>query len=223
MADVIRAQGLTKIYRMGRVTVPALNGVDLSVVRGEFVAIMGSSGSGKSTLLNIIGMLDAPTAGKVFVDGCDVSSLQEHARAEIRLRRIGFVFQFFNLLPELTALENVMLPLMMARRDGATCREKALALLTTVGLEHRLYHKPSELSGGQQQRATIARALINDPALVLADEPTANLDSKTAAEVLDLLRKLNVERGQTIVLVTHEVEWGARSDRIIRLQDGRLV
>ncbi len=223
MADVIRTQGLTKIFHMGKVAVPALNGIDLSVERGEFVAIMGSSGSGKSTLLNLIGMLDAPTAGKVFIDGCDVSSLQESARAEIRLRRIGFVFQFFNLFPELTALENVMVPLMMAGQDGSACQEKALTLLTTVGLEHRLHHKPSELSGGQQQRATIARALINDPALVLADEPTANLDSKTAAEVLDLLRKLNMERGQTIILVTHEDEWGARADRIIHLRDGRLV
>ena len=177
MADVIRTQGLTKTYRMGTVTIRALNGIDLSIERGEFVAIMGASGSGKSTLLNMIGMLDAPTTGKVFIDGCDVSSLQEPARAEIRLRRIGFVFQFFNLFPELTALENVMLPLMMAGQDGSACREKTLALLKAVGLDHRLHHKPSELSGGQQQRATIARALINDPALVLADEPTANLDS----------------------------------------------
>jgi ABC-type lipoprotein export system ATPase subunit len=223
MAEVIRTEGLTKTYRIGQLLVPALNGVDLTVERGEFVAIMGASGSGKSTLLNIIGMLGAPTAGQVFIDGREVSSLSERERAGFRLRHIGFVFQFFNLFPELTALENVMLPLMMADEDSQECREKATALLTTVGLENRLHHKPAELSGGQQQRAAIARALVNDPDLVLADEPTANLDSRTATTVLDSLRQLNVERGQTIVLVTHEEVWGARADRIIRLQDGRVI
>jgi len=223
MVEAIHIQGLTKTYRMGRVDVPALSGVGLTIRHGEFVAIMGPSGSGKSTLLNLIGMLDTPTTGKVFIDGRDVSSMGEASRADFRLRRIGFVFQFFNLFLELTALENVMLPLMMAGKDGPACREKAAALLVTVGLEDRLHHRPSELSGGQQQRATIARALMNDPALVLADEPTANLDSKTATAVLELLRKLNIELGQTIVMVTHEDDWGARADRIIRLRDGKVI
>ncbi|MBI3360041.1 MAG: ABC transporter ATP-binding protein [Chloroflexi bacterium] len=221
---MIRTEGLKKAYRMGQMLISALNGVDLSIRRGEFVAIMGPSGSGKSTLLNVIGMLDTPTAGRVFIGGRDVSSLDESQRADLRLRQIGFVFQFFNLFPELTALENVMLPLMiMAGKNGYECRDRAASLLNRVGLGHRQHHKPSELSGGQQQRATIARALINEPAMLLADEPTANLDSQTAATVLDLLRQLNMERGQTIVLVTHEAEWGTRADRIVRLRDGKVA
>lgn len=223
MDDVIRTEALTKTYRLGKMTIPALDSVDLTVQQSAFVAIMGPSGSGKSTLLNMIGMLDTPTTGKVFIDGCNVSTMGEAEQAEFRLRRIGFVFQFFNLFPELTALENVMLPLMMTGENESACRAKAEPLLSIVGLKDRLHHKPSELSGGQQQRATIARALINDPALLLADEPTANLDSKAAVTVLDLLRKLNVELGQTIVLVTHEEEWGTPADRIIRLRDGRVI
>lgn len=223
MAEVIRAEGLSKSYVMGRVQVPALRGVDLAIETGTFVAITGPSGSGKSTLLNLIGMLDQPSSGRLFVDGRDVSSLSPHERACIRLRQVGFVFQFFNLLPELTVVENVMLPLMMAGRERKASAARAAELLSEVGLGDRLAHRPSELSGGQQQRAAIARALANEPSLVLADEPTANLDSRAGAAVIDLLCGLNAKRGHTIVLVTHEEEWAKRAGRVVTVRDGQVA
>lgn len=215
---MIELEGVKKIYYMGRIEVPALRGIDLKIDRGEFVALMGSSGSGKSTLLNMIGLLDTPTSGKIVLDGVDVSSLNENARADFRLRKLGFVFQFFSLLMELSALENVALPMIMDNRS----HERAASLLELVGLGDRMAHTPNELSGGQQQRVAIARALANEPAILLADEPTANLDTESSHQIVDLFRELN-GRGQTIIMVTHEPELGERADRIIRLKDGRVV
>jgi putative ABC transport system ATP-binding protein len=219
--SIIMTRNLTKIYKMGKIEFSALNGVDLEIEEGEFVAIMGSSGSGKTTLLNMIGLLDFPTGGKIFLDNTDVATMDEQQRASYRLKKIGFVFQFFNLLNELTGAENVMLPGMM--KGSSNSREKALELLQLVGLKERAGHKPSELSGGQQQRVSIARALINDPRLILADEPTANLDSSSAMQVVDLLRKLRNEQNQTVVMVTHELELGKLADRIIWLKDGMVI
>ncbi len=219
--SIIMTRNLTKIYKMGKIEFSALNGVDLEIEEGEFVAIMGSSGSGKTTLLNMIGLLDFPTGGKIFLDNTDVATMDEQQRASYRLKKIGFVFQFFNLLNELTSAENVMLPGMI--KGNTNSREKALELLQLVGLKERAGHKPSELSGGQQQRVSIARALINDPRLILADEPTANLDSSSAMQVVNLLRKLRNEQNQTIVMVTHELELGKLADRIIWLKDGMVI
>ncbi len=218
---ILRTENLKKIYKMGKIEFPALNGVDVEIGEGEFVAIMGSSGSGKTTLLNMIGLLDFQTGGKIFLDDTDVATMDEQERASYRLKKIGFVFQFFNLLNELTGLENVMLPGMI--NGSSVSREKALGLLELVGLKERAGHKPSELSGGQQQRVSIARALINEPRLILADEPTANLDSNSAMQVVDLLRKLRNEQKQTIVMVTHELELGKLADRIIWLKDGMVI
>lgn len=218
---MIRTGNLKKIYTMGKIEFSALKGVDIEIEVGEFVAIMGSSGSGKTTLLNMIGLLDFPASGKIYLDDTDVSTMDEQKRAAYRLRKIGFVFQFFNLLNELTSVENVMLPGMI--KGSGNSREKALELLQLVGLKEWAGHKPSELSGGQQQRVSIARALINDPRLILADEPTANLDSNSAMQVVDLLRKLKNEQNQTIVMVTHELELGKLADRIIWLKDGKVI
>lgn len=218
---ILRTKNLKKIYKMGKIEFPALNGVDVEIEEGEFVAIMGSSGSGKTTLLNMIGLLDFQTEGKIFLDNTDASTMNEQQRASYRLKKIGFVFQFFNLLNELTGLENVMLPGMI--NGSGVSREKALGLLELVGLKERAGHKPSELSGGQQQRVSIARALINEPRLILADEPTANLDSNSAMQVIDLFRKLRNEQKQTIVMVTHELELGKLADRIIWLKDGMII
>ncbi|MFA4934208.1 MAG: ABC transporter ATP-binding protein [Candidatus Methanoperedens sp.] len=218
---ILRTKNLKKIYKMGKIEFSALNGVDLEIEEGEFVAIMGSSGSGKTTLLNMIGLLDFQTEGKIFLDNTDVATMDEQQRASYRLKKIGFVFQFFNLLNELTGAENVMLPGMI--KGSSNSREKALELLQLVGLKERAGHKPSELSGGQQQRVSIARALINDPRLILADEPTANLDSNSAMQVVNLLRKLRNEQNQTIVMVTHELELGKLADRIIWLKDGMVI
>ncbi len=215
---MIELSGVQKIYHMGRVEVPALRGVDLEIKSGEFVALMGPSGSGKSTLLNMIGLLDAPTSGKIVIDGVDVSSLNENERADFRLEKLGFVFQFFSLLMELSALENVALPMIMDERR----HDRAASLLELVGIGERAAHFPSELSGGQQQRVAIARALANEPAILLADEPTANLDTESSNQIVELFRKLN-ERGQTIVMVTHEPELGEKADRIIRIKDGKMV
>jgi putative ABC transport system ATP-binding protein len=216
---LIELKDIRKIYYMGKIEVPALRGVDLNIGRGEFVALMGPSGSGKSTLLNMMGLLDAPTSGGIFIDGADVSSLNENERAEFRLRKLGFVFQFFSLLMELSALENVALPMIMDNRKY----DRAASLLELVGLGDRANHTPNELSGGQQQRVAIARALANEPAILLADEPTANLDTESSNQIVGLFRELNEQRGQTIVMVTHEPDLGEKADRIVRLKDGRVV
>lgn len=219
---MIKLEGLTKIYNLGRVQVPALRDVNMTVERGEFVAVMGPSGSGKSTLMNILGCLDRPTAGRYFLDGQDVSSLDEKALAAIRNRKIGFVFQTFNLLPRQNLLRNVELPMIYAGVGREERRRRAMQALEKVGLADRVDHKPNEISGGQKQRAAIARALVNNPLIILADEPTGNLDTRTGEEIMALFQQLNRE-GVTIVLVTHEREIAEHANRIIHFRDGRLV
>ncbi len=218
---IIEARELKKTYTLGKVEVNALNGVNASVEEGEFVAIMGPSGSGKSTFLNMVGMLDVPTSGEIYLNSTEITKMDEHARVEYRLRNIGFVFQFFNLFMELTALENVMFPMMLSGHPFY--RERAEELLESVGLKSRINHLPSELSGGEQQRVTIARALANQPKLLLTDEPTANLDTKATHEIMELFGRLNKEKHQTIIMVTHNPELGAKADRIIHFRDGRVV
>lgn len=220
--NIIETKSLKKTYLMGKVGVPALKGVDISIKKGEFVSIMGPSGSGKTTLLEIIGMLMNPSSGEICIDSACVSKMNENEMADFRLKNIGFVFQFFNLFMELTAIENVMLPAMMAGNSKEKYRRKAIELLKLVELEERTNHKPSELSGGEQQRVAIARALINNPKILLADEPTGNLDTKTSEKIIQVLRKLNEEQNQTIVVVTHEEYIGKKADRIIWLKDGLI-
>jgi putative ABC transport system ATP-binding protein len=220
---VIEARGLVKIYALGATQVPALRGVDLTVKRGEFVAVMGASGSGKSTLMNILGCLDVPTEGTYDLDGERVNGLSRDALADIRNRKIGFVFQGFNLLPRTSAVENVELPLLYDRsRRPRSTRELALEALARVGLADRAQHLPNELSGGQQQRVAIARALVTRPTLLLADEPTGNLDSRTSLEVMVLFQELN-QQGLTIVLVTHEPDIARYTHRIVGVRDGRVI
>ncbi len=220
---IIDARDLVKIYQMGDVQVHALRGASLQISRGELVAIMGPSGSGKSTMMNILGCLDQPTSGEYYLEGVEVDQLDDNQLAEIRGRKIGFVFQTFNLLPRTTALSNVELPLIYSGVSGRERRERAIAALESVGLGDRLHHRPNELSGGQQQRVAIARALINDPAIILADEPTGNLDSRSGAEIMAIFQRLNEERGITIVFVTHEPEIAQHTRRIVRIADGRIV
>ena len=223
---LLETRNLTKTYRLpGGIDVPVLKGVTLSVEKGELVALMGASGSGKSTLMNILGFLDTPTGGSYFFDGAEVSGLAPDARADIRGRRIGWVFQNFNLLARTSALQNVLLPLEYrrgGRRSRAAEREKARELLAMLGLDGRMDHTPAQLSGGQQQRVAIARSLVNDPDILLADEPTGNLDSVTTVEILELFRRLNEERGITVVVVTHDAEVCQYAKRTIHVKDGRV-
>jgi putative ABC transport system ATP-binding protein len=223
MTELIRVRDLVKKYRMGDMEVPALRGVTLAIGRGEFVAVMGSSGSGKSTFMNILGCLDRPTSGKYFLDGDEVGALTADQWADIRNQRIGFVFQGFNLLARTTALENVELPMMYSGCSGRQRHQRALEVLGLVGLEERLNHTTNQLSGGQQQRVAIARALVNRPSLILADEPTGNLDSVTSAEIMSLFQRLNRDQGITIVLVTHEVDIAEYAKRQIHFKDGLII
>jgi putative ABC transport system ATP-binding protein len=218
----IDVRDVTKTYALGDVKVEALRGVSFTIDRGEYVAIMGPSGSGKSTLMNLLGCLDRPTTGTYLLDGIDVSTLGDDALAQIRLKKLGFVFQGFNLLARTSALKNVALPLFYAGMGSRSRNDVATRQLREVGLGDRMDHKPSELSGGQQQRVAIARALVNDPAVLLADEPTGNLDSQTSEEIMALFRQLN-EGGRTIIMVTHDEDVARHAKRIIRVRDGRIV
>jgi putative ABC transport system ATP-binding protein len=220
---VIEIENITKVYQMGETEVHALRGATLNIFEGELVSIMGPSGSGKSTLMNIIGCLDQPTSGLYKLDQVDVHTLKDNQLAEIRNRKIGFVFQQFNLLPRTTALQNVELPLIYSGTSSHRRHERAKAALEAVGLGDRLHHHPNELSGGQQQRVAIARALVNDPAIILADEPTGNLDSKSGAEIMAIFQRLNREKGITVIFVTHDPQIARHTRRIIRIYDGQIV
>jgi putative ABC transport system ATP-binding protein len=215
-------KNLKKIYKLGSTEVNAIDNISFDVPSGDFIGLTGASGAGKTTLLNCLGLIDVPSGGIIKIDGIDVSGLSEGARARIRLNKLGFVFQFFNLFGNMTAIENVMASMLMAEKDFSSAKKNAIDLLRTVGLEGRKKHKPLELSGGEQQRVAIARALANNPAILLADEPTGNLDSKTAEKIIDLLLDLN-RKGQTIVMVTHEKHIARKTKREIRLIDGRIV
>lgn len=220
---IIKLENVWKIYQMGEVEVNALKGVSLDIYQGEFVAITGTSGSGKSTMMNLVGCLDLPSKGSIFLDTKDISKLNESSLSQIRGQKIGFIFQQFNLIPTLTALENVMLPLEFQDIPDDMSRKKATDILNLVGLGDRMGHLPSQLSGGQQQRVAIARSLSNDPDVILADEPTGNLDSKTGSEVLQLLQRLWKEEGKTIVIVTHDLKLANHAKRQVQLKDGQIV
>jgi putative ABC transport system ATP-binding protein len=220
---VIRVEQLTKVYDLGEVRVEALRGVDVCVERGEFVAVMGASGSGKSTFLNIVGCLDRPSTGCYQLDGVDASQMSSDQLAEVRNKKIGFVFQSFNLLARTSAVENVELPLLYSGTDSRDRRARALAALKATGLEGRAEHQPSQLSGGQQQRVAIARALVNQPAIILADEPTGNLDSQTSKEIMGIMQTLNEQQGITIMLVTHEPDIAQYAKRVILFKDGLVI
>jgi putative ABC transport system ATP-binding protein len=218
---MIELQNIVKIYKMGEIEVPVLRGLSFHVDRGELVAIMGPSGCGKSTLMNIIGCLDTPTSGSYFLDGAEVSKLTDSQLAELRNKRIGFVFQTFNLIPRTPAVTNVELPLLYGNAPNRT--KRAMEALEKVGLVERAQHKPNQLSGGEQQRVAIARAMVNNPSIILADEPTGNLDSKASLEIIQIMKRLNVEEGITIILVTHEHDIAIQAQRIVSLRDGQVV
>ena len=221
-AVIVEARSIQKRYDTGTVRVDALRGVDLTLEHGEMVAIMGPSGCGKTTLLNCLSGLDSLDGGEVVIEGTPLSEMSDRERTDYRARRMGFVFQFYNLMPVLTAVENVELPLLLARADGDEARRRALEALQLVGLRERASHVPDALSGGERQRVTIARSLVNDPAIVWADEPTGDLDSENAAEIVELMRRLNLERGLTFLIVTHDIAVGRRTDRIVRMVDGMI-
>lgn len=220
---ILEIKGLSKVYKMGSVEVKALDGVDLQVETGDFIAIMGRSGSGKSTLLNMIGCLDQPTAGSINIDGQEITLVKKSNLPRIRREKIGFVFQQHNLLPTLTALENVMLPLKYTGATKAKAKQMALEALTKVGLADRTHHKPTEMSGGQQQRVAIARALINNPAIILADEPTGAVDTQTAKDIIGLMRQLNQKNQQTFIIVTHDSLVAEATDKVIKMTDGKII
>ena len=220
---IVEALRVQKTYDTGKVQVAALKGIDLALGRGEMVAIMGPSGCGKTTLLNCLSGLDAIDGGEILIEGVSLAEMSDRDRTDYRARRMGFVFQFYNLMPVLTAVENVELPLLVSREPAADARRRALDALALVGLEKRARHVPDELSGGERQRVTIARSLVNDPAIVWADEPTGDLDSENAQEIVELMRRLNIERGLTFLIVTHDIAVGKATDRIIRMLDGHVV
>ncbi|SFM72899.1 ABC transporter ATP-binding protein [Thermodesulforhabdus norvegica] len=225
MADVhyvVRVKDVKKVFEMGNNRVEALKGVSLSVARGEYISIMGPSGSGKTTLFNMIGALDKPTEGKVFIDEVDVSQLDAYELAWLRCHKIGYIFQTFNLIQVMTAIENVTLPMIFAGLHRDEYMEKGMQLLDLVGLKDRAWHRPSELSGGQQQRVAIARALANDPSIILADEPTGNLDLKTGEEIISLLKRLSIEKGVTVISATHDIKMIDVSDRVVWIRDGYI-
>ena len=219
---VVRTQDVKKIYVMGDVTVEALRGVDIEVEQGEYISIMGPSGSGKTTLFNMVGGLDKPSEGKVYIDDVDVAQLDAYELAWLRCRKIGYIFQTFNLIPVMTALENVTLPMVFSGMTTDEARDKGVGLLEKVGLGERVSHKPYELSGGQQQRVAVARAFANDPALILSDEPTGNLDLHTGTEIIELLREMNKESGVTVISATHDHKMLSVSDRVVWVRDGRV-
>src|SRR5271170_2901600 len=220
---LLRARGLTKTYALGKRSLEVLRGVNLDVARGDFLALRGASGAGKSTLLHLIGGLDSPNAGEIFFAGRNLTKFSERELTHFRNRRVGFVFQAYHLLPELTALENVCLPARVARISAAQAEKRGCELLARVGLDERMDHKPSELSGGEQQRVAIARALINEPEMLLADEPTGNLDSQTGGEIIELLKNLRVEKQMTLIIATHDAKIAAHAQRVIELADGRIA
>ena len=219
---VIRTKDVKRVYHRGAEVVEALRGITIEIYAGEYISIMGPSGSGKSTLFNMIGGLDKPTSGRVYIEETDVAQLDARELAWLRCRKIGYIFQTFNLIPVMTALENVTLPMVFAGLTGDESRDKAVGILESVGLEHRIHHKPFELSGGQQQRVAIARAMANDPSIILADEPTGNLDLATGREVIELLRRMSQERGVTVISATHDLKMLSVSDRVVWITDGRV-
>ncbi len=220
---IISCEKLTKTYQTGTITVNALRGIDLTIDKGEMVAIMGPSGCGKTTLLNCLSGIDEVTSGRILIEGNDLTAMDDSAKTSFRAARMGFIFQFYNLLPVLTAVENAELPLLISGAPADEARKRALSLLDAVGLSHRAQQRPASLSGGERQRVTISRALANTPAIVWADEPTGDLDKKTSDEIVALMRRLNKENGQTFVVVTHDPEVGAKCDRIIHMRDGNVV
>ena len=222
VANVVRVTNVTKVFKLGRIEVPALKGVDLEIAKGDYISIMGPSGSGKSTLFNMIGGLDKPTSGKVFIDEVDIAQLDAYELAWLRCRKIGYIFQTFNIIQVMTALENITLPMIFAGMHNDAAVEKGLQLLELVGLGDRYHHKPFELSGGQQQRVAIARALANDPAIILADEPTGNLDLTTGEEIISLLKRLSEERKVTVISATHDFKMLNVSDQVVWIRDGTV-